>query len=94
MLLHTLDDGEHPVTFALHRLLKAKKNYKALAIVSGVKKCHKYFFSRCFGLITDYKPLLSILSAKAEVPSVTATCMQCWAIFLSAHRTVRLNQGH
>ena len=54
-----------------------------------MKKFHKYLFGRCFSLVTDHKPLLSILSAhisaKAEVPSVAAVRMQRWAIFLSAY---------
>ena len=90
VLSHTLDDGEHPVAFASCRLTKAESNYsqiekEALAIVFGVKKFHKYLFGRCFSLITDHKPLLSILSAKAEVPSVAAARMQRWAVFLSAY---------
>ena len=36
-------------------------------------------------MFTDHKPLLPILSAKAEVPSVAAARMQRWAIFLSAY---------
>ena len=39
-----------------------------------------------FPLITDHKPMLSILSAKAEVPSVAAARMQHRAIFLSSYR--------
>ena len=90
VLSHTLQDGEQLVAFASRRLKKPKVNYsqiekEALAIVFGVKKFHKYLFGRCFSLVTDHKPLLSILSAKAEVPSVAAACMQCWAIFLSAY---------
>ena len=77
VLSHTLDDGEHPVAFTSRTLIKAERNYsqikkEALALVYRVKKFHKYLYGRCFTLITDHKPLLSILSAKAEVPSVAA----------------------
>ena len=90
VLSHTLQDGECPLAFASRRLTKAERNYsqiekEALAIVFSVKKFHKYLFGRCFSLVTDHKPLLSILSAKAEVPSVAAARMQRWAIFLSAY---------
>ena len=90
VLSHTLQGEEHLVAFASQRLTKAERNYsqiekEALAIVFGVKKFHKYLFGRCFSLMTDHKPLLSILSAKAEVPSVAAARMQRWAIFLSAY---------
>ena len=75
------DDGEQPVAFASHRLTKADRNYsqiekEALAMVFYLKKFYKYLFDRCFSLITDHKPLLSILNAKAEVPSVAAARMQ------------------
>ena len=36
-------------------------------------------------LVTDHKPLLSILNAKAVIPSVAAVRMQRWSIFLSAY---------
>ena len=90
VLSHTLDDGEHPIAFTSRTLTKAERNYsqiekEALALVYGVKKFHKYLFGRVFTLITDHKPLLSILNAKAEVPSVAAARMQRWAIFLLAY---------
>lgn len=42
-------------------------------------------FGRSFTLLTDYEPLLSILNAKANIPSTAAACMQHWTIFLSAY---------
>jgi len=33
----------------------------------------------------DHEQLLSILNAKAAIPSIAAASMQCWAIFLSAY---------
>ena len=86
-----LDDrGQYPITFTSRKLTKAERNYsqiekEALPLIYGVKKFHKYLFGRVFTLITDHKPLLSILNPKAEVPSVAAACMQRWAIFLSAY---------
>jgi len=58
---------------------------EALGLVLSVKKFHKYLFGRSITLLTDHKPLLSILSPKTNVPPVTAACMQRWAIFLSAY---------
>ena len=37
-------------------------------------------------MVTDHKPLLSILNAKAAVPSVAAARMQRWAMFLAAYQ--------
>ena len=50
-----------------------------------MKKFHKFLFGRSFTLLTDHKPLLSILSPKANIPPITAVRMQQWAIFLSAY---------
>ena len=58
---------------------------EALALIFGIKKIHKCIFGLLFTLITDHKPLLSILNAKTVVPSVAAAHMQRWAIFLSAY---------
>ena len=83
MLLHTLDGGEHPVAFASCRLTKAERNSysqiekEVLVIVVGVKKFHKklasYLCDRWFSLITNHKPLLSILCPNIEVPSIAVT---------------------
>ena len=88
VLSHVFDDGKHPVAFASRKLSKAEQNYsqikkEALALIFGVKKFHKYLFGRCFTLVTDHKPLLSILNAKTAIPSVAAACMQRWAIFVN-----------
>lgn len=40
--------------------------------------------SRSFTL-TDHKPLLSILNAKANIPSIATARMQHWAMLLSAY---------
>ena len=90
VLSHVCDDGGHPIAFVSRTLTKAEQNYsqiekEALGLVFGIKKFHKYLFGRPFTLLTDHKPLLFILSMKANVPLITAARMQCWAIFLSAY---------
>ena len=90
VLSHVCDDGEHPISFVSRTLTKAERNYsqiekEALGLVFGVKKFHKYLFGRSFTLLTDHKPLLSILSPTANVPPITAARMQRWAMFLSAY---------
>ena len=69
--------------------MKVEKNYcqikkEALSIVFVVKKFYKHLFGRSFSMITEHKPLSSIISAKAEVSSAAAIHMQHWAVFLSA----------
>ena len=85
------DGIECPVAFASRTLSKAETNYgqiekEALALVYGVKKFHRYLYGRQFTMVTDHKPLLSILNAKSAVPSIAAARMQRWAIFLSAYQ--------
>ena len=91
VLSHVLSDGEHPIAYASRTLTKAERNYgqiekEALALVFGVKRFHKYLYGRKFTLVTDHKPLLSILGPTCEVPSVAAARMQRWGIFLSAYQ--------
>ena len=90
VLSHVCDDGEHPISFVSRTLTKDEKNdsqieKEALGLVFGVKKFHGYLFGRSFTFLTDHKPLLSILSPKANVLPITAVRMQWWAIFLSAY---------
>ena len=91
VLSHVFTDEERPIAFASRTLNKAERNYsqiekEALALIFGVKRFHKYLFGRRFTLVTDHKPLLSILGATSEVPSMAAARMQRWGIFLSAYQ--------
>ena len=59
---------------------------EALALVFGVKHFHQYLYGRKFCLITDHKPLTTILAADKAIPSLAAARLQRWAILLSAYR--------
>ena len=68
----------------------AEKNYaqvekEALSLIFGVRKFHQYLYGRSFTLITDHKPLTTILGPKTAVPTLAAARMQRWALILSAY---------
>ena len=69
--MHIAPSGEErPNTYASRTLSKSERNYaqiekEALSIVFGIKKFHQYLYGRKFTLVTDNKPLLSVLVLKA-----------------------------
>ena len=91
VISHVFPNGEEkPIAFASRTLTQAEKNYpqiekEALSIVYGVKKFHQYLYARKFSLITDHKPLVSILNPTKAIPPLSAARMQRWALLLSAY---------
>ena len=75
VISHVMPNGEeNPIAFGSRTISKAEKNYaqvekEALAIIFGVKKFHQYVFGQKFLLVTDHKPLTTILSPKANLPA-------------------------
>ena len=91
VLSHVLPHGiEQPIAFASRTLSCLKVNYpqiekEALAIIFGVRKFHKYLYGKPFVLVTDHKPLTTLLGPKTSVPTLAASRMQRWAHVLSAY---------
>ena len=75
VISHTMADGtERPIAYASRTLNKAQRNYaqvekEALSLVFGVSKFHQYLYGRKFTLITDHKPLTTILG---RIPPLAA----------------------
>ncbi|XP_034561964.1 uncharacterized protein K02A2.6 [Notolabrus celidotus] len=91
VISHVLPNGEDkPIAFASRTLNKAESNYaqlerEALSIVFGVRKFHQYLYGRKFTLLTDHRPLTTILGPHTGIPSLAASRLQRWALLLSAH---------
>ena len=91
MISHTYQDGtERPISFASRTLSPSEQNYpqiekEALSLVYGIKKFHAYLYGRMFTLVTDHKPLLTVLGPKNGIPPMAAAQLQSWALLLSAY---------
>ena len=77
VLSHIMPDGsERPIAFSSRTLTKSEQNYAQLE--KGVKKFHKYIYGRKFSLLTDHKPLTTILGPRKGVPY--ACCLASSAV--------------
>lgn len=90
-LAHVMPDGsERMVACSSHSLDDTQQRYSQIekegwAIISAVKKFHRYLFGRKFILKTDHKPLLYIYGSKKGIPVHVANRLQRWALILSAY---------
>ena len=69
------------VAFALHTLTAIECNYvqiqkEALSLIYTVQKFHQYLYGQSFVLVTDHKPLTTILGHKRGIPSLAAAQLQ------------------
>jgi hypothetical protein len=57
-----------------------------LSLIFGVKKFHLFLYGRRFVLVTDHKPLTTILGPKRGLPALAAARLQRWASLLSTYQ--------
>lgn len=92
VISHLYPDGtERPIAYASRTLTTSERNYsqlerEALSLVFGIKRFHQFLYGREFELLTDHKPLTTILGPKTGVPPLAAARLQRWALLLSAYR--------
>ena len=55
-------------------------------MIFGVKRFHQYLYGRSFTLLTDHKPLTTILGSKKGISPLAAARLQCWAIILLVYQ--------
>ena len=84
------DESERPIAYASCTLSNAEKHYaqidkEALALVFAVQKFHTYFYGLKFVLVTDHKPLVTLLGLNNAIPPLAAAQLQRWAIILAAY---------
>lgn len=66
VISHVVNGEEKPISFTSFSLNNAQKSYpilhlEALAVVSTIKKFHKFLYGQKFTVFTDHKPLIGIL---------------------------------
>ncbi|UYV80368.1 K02A2.6-like [Cordylochernes scorpioides] len=90
VLSHIIEGQERPIMFASRTLSGAEHNYsqiekEALAIIYRVTKFHQFIYGRKFVLITDHKPLVTILGPRSGIPTLSTSRLQRWELILSAY---------
>ena len=58
---------------------------KKHSLIYVLQKFHQYLYGRSFVLVTNHKPVTTILGHKAGIPSLAAARLQRWALILSAY---------
>ena len=80
---------ERPIAYASRTLTQSEKGYsqlekEALSLTLGVKKFHTFLYGRRFTLVTDHKPLMTILGPKRGLPTLAAADsrggLSCWPL--------------
>ena len=89
VLPHQMPDGtERPIAYASRTLNPSERNYsqiekEGLSCIFGVKKFYPYLFGRRFTIITDHKPLLSLLSCQRTTSVQASARVRRWSLHLS-----------
>ncbi|XP_062545329.1 uncharacterized protein K02A2.6-like isoform X1 [Armigeres subalbatus] len=89
VIAHEIDGIEKPISFTSFSLNNAQQKYpilhlEALAVVSTVKKFHKFLYGHKFTIFTDHKPLIGIFGKEGR-NSMYVTRLQRYVMELSIY---------
>ena len=84
------DNLLQPVAYASKTLNQAETNYsqierESLAIVFGVAKFRQYILGRHLKLLTDHKPMITLLGEHKQVPQLASARIKRWSLNLAAY---------
>ncbi|CAB4033870.1 Transposon Tf2-9 poly, partial [Paramuricea clavata] len=90
VLSHVINGKHQPIAFASCTLTEAQRNYsqlekEAFSIIFGLKRFHQYLCANSFTILTDHRPLLTLLGPHCSVPAHTASRLQRWALILALY---------
>ena len=90
VLSHIINGKHQPIAFASCTLTETQRNYsqlekEAFSIIFGLKRFHQYLCGRSFTILTDHRPLLTLLGPHRAVPAHTASRLQRWALILASY---------
>ena len=89
VLSHIYADGsERPIAFTSRTFTSAERQYsnserESLAVIHAVKKFYDYLYGRSCTICSDHKPLEKLLGPTKEIPRMTSSRIQAWALYLS-----------
>lgn len=89
VIAHVVGKEERPISFTSFSLNDAQKSYpilhlEALAVVSTIKKFHKYLYGKKFTVYTDHKPLIGIFGKEGR-NSIFVTRLQRYIMELAIY---------
>ena len=90
VLSHVINGKHQPTAFASCTLTEAQRNYsqlekEAFSIIFGLKRFHQYLCGNSFTILTDHRPLLTLLGPHYSVPAHAASRLQRWALILGSY---------
>ena len=75
VLSHIINGKHQPIAFASCTLTETQRNYsqlekEAFSIIFGLKRFHQYLCGSSFTILTDHRPLLTLLGPHRAVPLI------------------------